>query len=152
MRTIWWVMGASAVGKKALIQAAVVNPDVRAALGLSTCEAAWMDDGPLSVDEWIRMVDGTASDVLVRWQFGREAAMSLLDWDGMRHGLMLVVAEPDVHYARMRAREGDRWTQEGLVAEADGVRALATDLGRRDGLPVLVVDTTAGYRVEAPVL
>lgn len=146
--TLWWVMGASAVGKKTLMRAAVEEASVRAALGLSDgIWAAWVNDGPLEPVDAAAIALGHDGDVLLRWQFGREAAMTRDDWRGHRQGVILVEADPVVHYARMQAREGDRWTPEMLAGEAAAVRALAGLMAHAcEGL-FRVVDASQGYRV-----
>ena len=150
MRTLWWVMGASAVGKKTLIREALVNAAVRTSLGLpDRIEAAWMGHGAVSAEDVAAVAQSAAPDTLLRWQFGREALLPELR--GLRHVLLLVVAEPGVHYARMLAREGERWSQHGLVDEAEAVRELAFGIAAAHGLPLRVVEASSEYRVHEVV-
>lgn len=148
MSRLWWVMGASAVGKKTLMRAAVDSAAVRAALGFADrVQAVWLNDGDMVSDDEARLDGECAGDILMRWQFGRETAVDREDWRRHQHGVLLVEVDPSVHYARMQAREGDRWTPELLAGESGVVREMACQMARACSMPLRVVDASQGYRV-----
>ncbi len=144
MNTLWWVMGASAVGKKTLIRRALAEPSVRMEVGLAAdVRAIWMNEGPIDPDDVTGISAG--GDVLLRWQFGREASFGLL---GARRAVLLVIVDPAVHYTQMLMREGARWTSAHLAFEAHAVRRLAEDLARIHAAPLRIVDASGpDYRI-----
>ncbi len=146
MNTLWWVMGASAVGKKTLIRRAVAETSVRRALALtSDVRAVWMNEGAFDPAD---VPDPMIGDGLLRWQFGREAAFLDIAAGRMVPGILLVEADPAIHYGQMLAREGARWTPACLAFEVDAVRSMAVDLAQRHGAPLRKVDASRlDYRI-----
>jgi len=116
MKTVWWVVGGSAAGKRKLIGAIMQDAAVRRALGmLGTVEAPWLHGVPTPT----RWRECGADHLLLRWQWDRsewiEAAMAA----GTENHRILLVACPASERSRRAARRSpsDQWPAENLARE-----------------------------------
>lgn len=149
VKTLLWVFGGTAIGKKHFIRRAVDEPQ---RLGFSYLYPAWIEDGERGaaqiVHEDLNIVgpeDGANAGIILRWQWDREHIMQeiLASYpdEGLRHIIYLVKALPSVQVARVVAREGFmKFEERSLIRECEEIDYLVQTLSAKWRLPVYFVD------------
>jgi hypothetical protein len=138
---IYWVFGATAVGKKYFISAAVRSPtEFNLPVGI---RPAWIENGEMTADEILRL--SRKSDLLVRWQWGRQSVIKSLHGRADQE-IILCEAPTEVRMSRSRDRgDGHKFTENNLAGEALEVEMLVLGLSAIHALPVTRVNTEAQW-------
>lgn len=153
MGKVWWIVGATAVGKKHFIRSARGSEAAREVGIPRDAVPTWISD---DVGPWSELVARASDgrDLLVRWQFGREAAIRSIASarPEVRQSIVLIVASASVNADRVVAREGyARWSTEELAAEAEAVAAITRGIGAELGIDVHVLSSDGGtYKRKGP--
>lgn len=155
IKTLLWVFGGTAIGKKHFIRRAVAEPQ-QLQLGLDRLYPVWIADGERGaaqifhedlnvVGPGVDETDATNAAVILRWQWSREHIMQeiLASYpdDGLRHIIYLVKALPSIQVARVVAREGFmKFDERALIRECEEIDFLVQTLSAKWRLPVYFVD------------
>jgi len=155
IKTVCWVFGGTAIGKKHFINRAVADPQ-RLGLGLNRLYPVWIADGERGaaqiVHEDLNMIgpgvddtDAADAGVMIRWQWDREHIMQEIlasyPEEGLRHIIYLVKALPSIQVARVVAREGFmKFEERALIRECEEIDYLVQTLSAKWRLPVFFVD------------
>lgn len=138
----WWVMGATGVGKRHFMRLCEESETGRGFIPASP-RLAWQKDGDERNVDTLAAECGTGS-ALIRWQWGREAVLS--EWVRrprlVEHRIALLSADPYIHAARIRRRDGRRMSPMQCAFEAGAVNALAERLSAEHGVPIDRIDVT----------
>lgn len=141
MNTVTWIFGASAVGKKRYIDAAVAAP-YKFGLPDGLCPMFY-GDGPADMNSLIAAA--RRAPLIVRWQWDREKALELVARDRRKADQCIRVCKvaPSVQRSRVIQREGEaKWNEWALIREMQDVDALVQRLSAAFSIPVLYIDTT----------
>lgn len=112
--SIYWIFGGTGVGKKHFIRQR--EQTVR-----YNCRGLWVEDGVITQPE-IDAVPGQLeqSNLLVRWQWGREVALGKIfeQYPRIIQSIYLLYTSSAIQAARALEREGEKvWLEEDLRVE-----------------------------------
>lgn len=153
---IYWTFGASAVGKKTFMRAAVKEPE---RFGLPARLTIFgFEDGEVGVDTLLSTHGAETAatfrtPLIVRWQWDREKILKriAIERPDIDQCILLCRVYPSVHVARVIEREGSLiWPEPALIREALDVELLVQKLSMMHGLFVRYIDTTTDDYVLKP--